>query len=74
MQNFQLPPKMAHALENIIADKVSGVKIKLNEDGIYTGILNKGIAVLNNDRGNHCQYGKGMHGKQSCQETRSADY
>ena len=50
MQNFQLPSKMAHALENIIADKVSGVKIKLNEQGIYTGILNRGRAVLTNDR------------------------
>ena len=49
MQNFQLPPKMAHSLEYIIAKKISGVKIKLNEDGIYTGILNKGSAVLNND-------------------------
>jgi PAS domain S-box-containing protein len=51
MQNFQLPAKMAHSLENIIADKVSGVKIKLADGGIYTAILNEGHAVLTNDYG-----------------------
>jgi PAS domain S-box-containing protein len=51
MQNFQLPPKMAHSLENIVADKVSVVKIKLCGQGIYNGILNKGQAVLTNDPG-----------------------
>ena len=51
MQNFQLPSKMAHSLENIIADKVSGVKIKLAAGGIYTAILNEGHAVLTNDYG-----------------------
>jgi hypothetical protein len=42
MQNFQLPSKMKHSLENIIADKVSGVKIQLKEGGIYYAILNEG--------------------------------
>ena len=49
MQNLNLPPKMTHGIENLIHADIKGVKIRLKDEGIYTGILKTGKAVLTND-------------------------
>jgi PAS domain S-box-containing protein len=58
MQNLNLPPKMARGIENLIAEKISGVKIKLKAEGIYRDILNKGMTVLTNDHAAMVRMGK----------------